>query len=51
LRTGHRAEMRETRQKHRTSLESVLTEEQREKLEEMKDDAFYRGGKSWRGRG
>ena len=51
LRTEQRSEIRETRQKHRTALENVLTEEQREKLEEMKDDAFYRGGKSWRGRG
>ena len=51
LRTGHREEMRETRRKHRTALENVLTEEQREKLEEMKDDAFYGGGRRWRGRG
>ena len=50
LRTEQRTEIRETRQKHRTVLESILTDEQREKLEEMKDDAFYRGGKSWRGR-
>ena len=51
LRTGHREEMRETRQKHRTALENVLTDEQRQKLEEMKDDAFYGGGRRWRGRG
>ncbi len=51
LRTEHRAEIRETRQKQRTALENVLTDEQREKLEEMKDDAFYGGGKGWRGRG
>ena len=49
LRQEHRTEMRETRQKHRTALESVLTDEQREKLETMKDEAFY-GGKRWRGR-
>ena len=35
--------MRETRQKHCTALESVLTDEQREKLEELKDEAFYSG--------
>ena len=51
LRTEQRSEIRETRQKHRTALENVLTEEQREKLEEMKDEAFYGGGKRWRGRG
>ena len=52
LRTKHRTEMREARQKHRTALENVLTEEQRGKLEEMKDDAFYGArGKRWRGRG
>ena len=40
------------RKQHRTALENVLTEEQREKLEEMKDDAFYGGrGKRWRCRG
>ncbi len=50
LRTEHRTEIRETRQKHRTALESVLTDEQREKLEEMKDEAFYGGGKRGRGR-
>ena len=49
LRKGHRTEMRETRQKQRTALENVLTDEQRGKLEEMKDEAFY-GGKRWRGR-
>ena len=48
LRTEHRTELRETRQKHRTALESVLTDEQREKLEEMKDEAFY-GGRRGRG--
>ena len=51
LRAQHRTEMRETRRKHRTALESVLTGEQREKLEEMKDEAFYGGGRRWRGRG
>ncbi len=51
LRTEQRTEIRETRQKHRTVLESILTDEQREKLEEMKDEAFYGGGKRWRGRG
>ena len=50
LRTEQRTEIRETRQKHRTALESVLTDEQREKLEAMKDEAFYGGGKRWRGR-
>ena len=50
LRTGHRTEIRETRQMHRTALEKVLTDEQREKLEEMKDEAFYGGGKRWGGR-
>lgn len=50
LRTEHRTELRETRQKHRTALESVLTDEQREKLEEMKDEAFYGGGRRWRGK-
>ena len=49
LRTEHRTEIRETRQKHRTALENVLTDEQREKLEEMKDEAFY-GGRRWRGK-
>ena len=49
LRQEHRTELRETRQKHRTALESVLTDEQREKLGEMKDEAFY-GGKRGRGR-
>ena len=48
LRKEHRTELRETRQKQRTALESVLTEEQREKLEEMKDEAFY-GGRRGRG--
>ena len=33
LRKGHRTEMRETRQKQRTALENVLTDEQRGKLE------------------
>ncbi len=50
LRQEHRAEMRETRKKHRTALENLLTPEQREKLEEMKDEAFYGGGKRWRGK-
>ena len=50
LRQEHRTEIRETRQKHRTALENVLTDEQREKLEEMKDEAFYGGGKRWRGK-
>ena len=49
LRKGHRTEMRETRQKQRTALENVLTDEQREKLEDMKDEAFY-GGRRWRGK-
>ena len=49
LRKGHRTEMRETRQKQRTALENVLTDEQRGKLEEMKDEAFY-GGRRWRGK-
>lgn len=49
LRQKHRTAMRETRQKHRTALESVLTNEQREKLKMLKDEAFY-GGKRWRGK-
>ena len=49
LRKEHRTEIRETRQKHRTTLENVLTDEQREKLKEMKDEAFYGGGRRWRG--
>ena len=49
LRQEQRTEMRATRQKHRTALESVLTEEQRKKLEMLKDEAFY-GGKRWRSR-
>ena len=50
LRKAHRAEIRETRQGHRAALESVLTDEQREKLEGMKDDAFYGSGRRGRGR-
>ena len=50
LRKEQRTEMRESRQKHRTALENVLTDEQREKLEEMKDEAFYSGGRRWRGK-
>ena len=50
LRKEQRTEMRESRQKHRTALESVLTDGQREKLEEMKDEAFYSGGRRWRGK-
>ena len=50
LRTEHRTEMRETRQNHRQALEGVLTDEQRHKLEAMKDDAFYGGGRRWRGK-
>jgi Spy/CpxP family protein refolding chaperone len=49
LRKEQRTEMRESRQKHRTALENVLTDEQREKLEKMKDEAFY-GGRRWRGK-
>ena len=49
LRQEQRAERRATRQKHRTALESVLTDQQRERLEQMKDEAFY-GGKRWRGK-
>lgn len=49
LRQEHRAEISATRQKHRTALESVLTDEQRAKLGEMKDEAFY-GGKHRHGR-
>ena len=49
LRQKHRTAMRETRQKHRTALEGVLTAEQREKLEMLKDEAFY-GGKRWHGK-
>ena len=50
LRTEHRTEMRETRQNHRKALESVLTDGQRDKLEAMKDEAFYGGGRGWRGK-
>ena len=50
LRKEQRTEMRESRQKHRTALENVLTDEQREKLEEMKDEAFYGGGRRWLGK-
>ena len=50
LRKEQRTEMRESRQKHRTALENVLTDGQREKLEEMKDEAFYGGGRRWRGK-
>ena len=50
LREEHRTHIRETRKKHRTALENVLTDEQRETLEAMKDEAFYGGGKRWRGR-
>ena len=50
LRQNHRTEIRETRQNHRTALENVLTDEQREKLAAMKDEAFYGGGKRWRGK-
>ncbi len=49
LRKQQRTEIRETRQKYRTALEDVLTNEQREKLETMKDEAFY-GGRRWRGK-
>ena len=49
LRKEQRTEMRESREKHRTALENVLTDGQREKLEEMKDEAFY-GGRRWRGK-
>ena len=48
LRTEHRTEMGETRRNHRKALEGVLTDGQREKLEAMKDDAFYGGGRRWR---
>ena len=50
LRSEHRTAMRETRRSHRQALESVLTDEQRDKLEAMKDEAFYGGGRRWRGR-
>ena len=50
LRTEHRTELRETRNNHRRALESVLTGEQREELEAMKDEAFYGGGRRWRGK-
>lgn len=50
LRTEHRTEMRETRASHRKALEGVLTGEQRDMLETMKDQAFYGGGRRWRGK-
>ena len=50
LRTEHRTELRETRNNHFRALESVLTGEQRQELEAMKDEAFYGGGRRWRGK-
>ena len=50
LRREHREEMRAARKKHRETLEKVLTDEQRVKLEEMKDEVFYGGGGRWRGK-
>ena len=50
LRAEHRTALRETRMNHRKALESVLTDEQREDLEAMKDEAFYGGGRRWGGK-
>lgn len=44
LRQAHRGEMDTLRKAHREGMEKLLTEGQREKLEEFKDEAFY-GGK------
>lgn len=50
LRSEHRTELSETRRNHRKALESVLTDGQRDKLEAMKDEAFYDGGRGRRGK-
>jgi Spy/CpxP family protein refolding chaperone len=44
LREKQRQEMQELTKKHRAAVEKVLSKEQREKLAEMKDDAFYGHG-------
>ena len=41
LRAEHREEMEKLRSKHLEKMESVLTKEQRQELEELKDDVFY----------
>ena len=43
FRRAHRVEMGKLRKEHREAVESVLTAEQREKLEELKSEAFYEG--------
>jgi Spy/CpxP family protein refolding chaperone len=51
LRGEHREAIEELRDKHREEMEKVLTKEQRKELEELKDEAFYGGGrKGMRGR-
>ena len=45
LRAARREEMEKLRNEHREKIESVLTKDQRQKLEELKDDAFYGGGR------
>jgi len=44
LRDKQRQEMQKLTKKHRQAVEKVLTKEQREQLEEMKDNAFYGRG-------
>jgi len=48
LRGEHREEAEELRDKHREEMEKILTKEQREELEELKDEAFYGGGRKGR---
>lgn len=52
LRGEHREEVEELRSKHREEMEKVLTKEQRKELEELKDEAFYGGGRKgvWKGK-
>ena len=45
LRGEHREEVEKLRSKQREEMEKVLTKEQRKKLEELKDEAFYGGGR------
>ncbi len=45
LRGEHREEVEELRSKQREEMEELLTKEQREELEELKDEAFYGGGR------
>ena len=43
LRKAQREEFHKWRQKQRQAMENILTDEQREKLEMLKDEAFYGG--------